>query len=186
MKQLLFLFSVLILVASCGEDDDGLGRITFIGRADGWKIVSINSNLESSSAAALADLTDAELAAANQTREEVAERLGTVTEEQTAVDDCDRDDIIFFLENGQMRIIRGGVTCPGGDLTVLEDFNDNFFSTDLAATELKIRNPDGVDQFMFSINELTADSFVFSGTRIYVDGLVGAVNYEIAYTLEAN
>lgn len=187
MKQFLFLLSLLFLIASCGDDDGGLGRITFIGIPNGWVIASVESDLGAKSSAAVAAVSEEDLSMANTTRGELEQRFQNLTNEETGVDDCDRDDVLFFLENSQMRIIKGMVTCPGaGDPTVLMDFNDNFYSSDLQATRMNVRSPDDVELGVYTIEELDANNFRLSTTKTYSDLLVGSFTYELTYIMRAN
>lgn len=187
MKQFLFLLSFVFLIASCGDDDGGLGRITFIGIPGGWVIASVESDLGAKSSAAVASTTDENINMANLTRAELEQRFQDLTDEETGVDDCDRDDILFFLDNGQMRIIKGVVTCPGvDDPTILMGFNDNFYSTDLGATMMTVRSADDVGLGVYTIEELDANNFRLTTTKSYSDLLVGSFTYEITYSMRAN
>ncbi|WP_273445335.1 hypothetical protein [Neolewinella agarilytica] len=188
MKQFFFLLTIVLFITSCGGDDDGdLGRITFIGRDAGWVIASINSDLGEKSSAAVAATSDEDIAMTGQTRAEVEQQFIDLTLAETSVDNCDRDDVLFFLDNGQMRIIQGAEVCPeAGDPTVLMGFNDNFYSSDLGATMLVIRSDDGVELETYTVEELNASTFSLRTTRTFSNLLVGSFTYEVSYTLQAN
>ncbi len=187
MKQLFFLLTIVLFISSCGDDDGGLGRITFIGRDAGWVIASINSDLGEKSSAAVAATSDEDIATTGQTRAEVEQQFMDLTSTETSVDNCDRDDVLFFLDNGQMRIIQGADACPeDGDPTVLMGFHDNFYSSDLEATMLTVRSDDGVELGTYTVEELNANTFSLRTTRAFSNLLVGSFTYEVSYTLEAN
>lgn len=186
MKQLFFfLLPLLFLAAACGDDDD-LDPIFNIGRADGWQVTLVDSDFAEKADAAIAAVSEADLQAANRTREELESTYAVFVARETLVEDCDRDDILFFLENGQMRIIKEGAVCPGpGDPNVLIGFNDNFFSTNLAATELTIRDVNDVLLAEYVIEELNSEVFRLGTNRMAPDSLLGNFTYNVTYSLAA-
>lgn len=187
MKQfILFALLVVILATGC-DDDDMLNPIAQIGRADGWKISSIDSDMEAKVDAALAAVTDAQIDADPRSREalemEYEERVSTTT----VVDDCDRDDLFFFVSNGTMRLILDGVTCAAdGDPNPLSGYSDRSFSLNNDASEITIRSAGGAFLDRFSILEVSQNTFVFEGERTIADSIFTDLTYQIRYDLIAN
>jgi hypothetical protein len=186
MKQFtLLLFGLFLLSSGCGGDDDN--RLTLIGRADGWRVASVSSDLESLADAAIAALTEEQLSTDSRTRADIQQQYDLRIARETQVDDCDKDEILFFIENGQMRIIRGNVPCPEpGDPNVLVGFNDNFYQSDFDATQLVFRTSGGDQLATYEVLELTSSIFRLQTERTVIDSLVPTLVYQVAYTLEAN
>ncbi|MBC6995185.1 hypothetical protein QWY85_05650 [Neolewinella lacunae] len=187
MNKYFFVFALLVLgLSNCGEPDT-IGRVSFIGRADGWRADAVESNLESLAASAIAQLSDAQIAATGRTRESIQAQYDLRVTRETMVEDCDRDDLIFFLDNGQMRIIFGNVGCPDPqDPGILAGFNDNFYRADLDATRFELLRPDQSLIANFEVLELTENVFRLETTRTVTDSLVGTINYDWALRLVAN
>ena len=189
MKRFPFLlisFSLLLAALSfsaCGGDDD-VNPITFIGRPFGWAIVSVTSDFQQQTDAAIAALTDEEIAAAGRTRAEITEAYNTIIARQTNVDDCDLDDGLFFVDNGEVRVLKGDVICPeAGDPSVLGTFDGNNYITNADATEMTIRFPGGMVQSIYTISVLTDGMMELEQRRVVSDTLVGDVRYDISYRL---
>lgn len=188
MKQFILfaLIAAAFISTGCGSDDD-FNPISFIGREAGWIIETINSDFQVQADAAIAALTDEQLSAAGRTRAELTASFNARVATQTQVEDCDRDDILFFLESGQMSILRGSVTCPeAGDPTVLAPFNNNTYTTNAAATRMTVRRLDGTIIHNYSITSLTPERMQLEERRTVADTLVGEVVYDISYGLVPN
>lgn len=188
MKQFLLYASmfVLLLGFGCGSDDD-FNPVTFIGREDGWVVNAVNSDFQVQADAAIAALTDEQLSAAGLTRAELTATYDARVATQTEVMDCDRDDVLYFLGNGEMRIIKGSVTCPEtGDPTVLASFNNNNFTTDASATRIVVRRPNGGTIHTYAISILTVDQMQLDERRTITDTLVGEIVYDLSYVLIPN
>ncbi len=186
MKQFYFGFLVLLLSAACGDDDD-INPISFIGNDNGWIIESVVSDFQAQADAAIAALTEAQLMNAGRTRAEIQEQFDALIATQTGVEACDLDDILFFVENGEMRIIKGNVDCPEpGNPTVLAPFNQNNYTTNADATLMTVRRSDGLTLGVYTIVELTADVMQLDQRRSVTDTLVGVVAYDFSYRLQSN
>jgi hypothetical protein len=192
MKQfpsLLITFSLLLAALSfstCGSDDD-VSPITYIGRPTGWVIESVTSDFQQQADAAIAALTDEEIAAAGRTRAEIIEGFNTIIARETSFDDCDRDDGLFFVDNGEVRILQGDVICPGvGDPSVLAPFDNKNYITNAAGTEMTIRFPGGMVQSRYNMPVLMDGLMELEQQRTVSDTLVGDVRYDINYRLIGN
>lgn len=185
MKQFFLCSSIFALSLGFGcVSDDDFNPISFIGREAGWVIETINSDFQVQADAAIAALTDEQISAAGLTRAELTASYNARVASLTQVDDCDRDDVLFFLDDGQMRIIKGSITCMGaGDPTVLASFNNNVYSTDSGATRMTIRRPDGTIIHNYSINSLTPERMQLDERRTVADTLVGDIIYDLSYLL---
>lgn len=186
MKQsyLLLLLTVL-LIAACGNDDS-INPISFIGNDNGWVIESVTSDYQVQADAAIAALTEEALMMAGRTRAEVQAQFDASIATQTNVEDCDRDDLLFFVDNGEMRVIKGNVICAEpGDPTVLAIFNQNNYSTNADATRMTIRRSDGSTVGVYDITELTADIMQLDQRRTVTDTLVGPVEYDFQFRLKS-
>lgn len=183
---LLLTFLVLCLTVGC-DDDDGLSPITNIGRVDGWRVHLIFSDFATQAEDAIANVSDAALAAADTTRSEISAAYAARVAQVTDVDDCDRDDVVIFSTDGATGVVQGGVTCPGtGDPTVLFPFRGLNFATDADATELRLRNAQGQTVSTYEIRTLTGDRFILGQRRTVVDTLLGDFTYDIEYQLIAD
>lgn len=185
--SLLISFSLILAALSfstCGNDDD-VSPITYIGRAGGWTISTINSDFQQQADAAIAALSDEEIAAAGRTRAEITEAYNTTIARETNIDDCDLDDGLFFVDNGEVRVFQGDVFCPEpGDPTVLAPFDADYnYRTNADATEMTIRFPGGQVQSVYNITELLDGLIELEQRRILADTLVGDVRYDISYRL---
>lgn len=188
MKQLslLSLLFVLFLTSAC-VDDDGGNPIAFIGRADGWVIDNVDTDFGTKATAAINALTDEEIADDPRTRDAIVADYETRARTASQVDDCDRDDILFFVQNGVMRIILGNVPCAeDGDASPLAVFNDKIYSSNTDASEITIREPNGQFIDRFTVLELTEDRFTIETQRTVPDSLLSDLNYMIQYNMIAN
>lgn len=192
MKQLsLLAFLLVLLVSACGDDDDDgdllFDRIARIGRADGWRLASVDSDFDARVNAAIDGLTDEQIAADTRTRDDLRQQYSPFIRAATTVDECDRDDILFFVQNGAMRIIGGDVECPvGGDPSPILRFNDRTYTTDGTASELTVRASSGELTGVYEIFDLTDEQFNF-GTEVEVqDSIFTDLTYSIRYNLVAN
>lgn len=172
--------------STCGSDDD-VNPISFIGRDFGWAIESVTSDFQERADAAIAALTDEEIAAAGRTRAEITETFNTIVDRETNVDDCDRDDGLFFVDNGEIRVLKGDVMCPeAGDPSVLDPFNNLNYVTNADATMMMVRFPGGALQSTYTIVELRDGLLELEQRRTVTDTLVGSVAYDISYRLTGN
>lgn len=186
MKNFALLALLILFLSSGCDDDDMINPISQIGRADGWRISSISSDMETQVNAALAGLTDADIDADPRSREaleaEYAERVSTTT----IVDDCDRDDLFFFVSTGIMRLILQGETCAAdGDPHPLSAYNDRTYSLNNDASEITIRSAGGAFLDRFSVTEVTANTLSFEGERTVGDSIFTDLTYQIRYDLIA-
>lgn len=186
MKQFTLCALLVLALATGCDDDDMINPIAQIGRADGWQLSAISSDMETNVNAALEALTDAEIDADPRSREvleaEYADRVSTTT----VIDDCDRDDAFFFVATGIMRLILQGETCPAdGDPHPLSTYNDRTFSVNSDASEITIRSGGGEFLDRFSILEITANTFSFGGQRTIGDSIFTDLTYQIRYDLIA-
>lgn len=190
MRQLftLLVVTVIVLSTGCTDNTGELGPITNIGRENGWIIGAASTTLEMEAAARIAALTDQEISDAGETRENLLQTYAAEAATEAGVDDCDQDDVLFFLENGAMRIIQGELQCPEpGDPTVLSPFNDNFFVTDFAGTSMVVRTEEGALVDEYTILTINGDQFVVTTSReLRLDNLVGAFNYSTTYEMTPN
>ncbi|MTB51073.1 hypothetical protein [Lewinella sp. W8] len=190
MRQLFLLLAAAAVIfhSGCTDNTDELGPITNIGRENGWVISSASTTLETVADGRIANLTDQEISDAGETRENLQQTYAARAAAQAGVDDCDRDDVLFFLENGAMRIIQGDMQCPEpGDPTVLSPFNDNFYVTDLDGTFMVVRNEEGTLIDEYTIVSISGTQFVVTATReLRLDNLVGAFNYTTTYEMIPN
>lgn len=176
------LATACLLTSACLDDDDQ-GPITSIGRADGWFIESVTTDFQERFEDALAAVDDGTLAAADTTREAISDAYARDIAE-VDVDDCDRDDALFFLGDGQFTIIFGPNDCPD-NLNTLSFFVGQRYATDLAGTSLRLRNTDGMLLATYDIETINGDEFIFSRTVTVIDTLLGDFNYEVEYELTA-
>lgn len=184
MKQF-YILSVLVLffASGCLEDPE-ISPISRIGRPQGWFVNAVVSNFDTQVAAAIASTDDASFSAADTTRAGVTAIYEARIAAITQVEACDRDDIIFFLQEGPIRIIQMLEQCPeAGDPTVLARFQDRTWSTDGTATILRIRNG-GVNQAVYEVLEITDQDFRIRDTREVVDTLIGTFTYDIEYQMK--
>ncbi|MEL6846286.1 MAG: hypothetical protein AAFP02_24020 [Bacteroidota bacterium] len=190
MRQLftLLVVAAALLYTGCTDNTGELGPITNIGRENGWIISSASSTLLTEATTRIANLTDQEISDAGETRENLMATYAAEADTQAEVNDCDRDDVLFFLENGAMRIIQGDMACPElGDPTVLSPFNDNFYVTDLEGTFMVVRTEDGTLVDEYTIVTITANQFVVTAAReLRLDNLVGAFNFTTTYEMIPN
>jgi hypothetical protein len=192
MKRFPFLFITFSLLlaalsfSSCGDDDD-VNPISFIGRPVGWSLESVTSNFQQQADAAIAAITDEEIAAAGRTRAEITETFNTIIARETNFDDCDRDDGLYFVDNGEVRVLQGDVICPEpGDPSVMASFDGNNYITNAAGTEMTIRFPGGTIQSRYNIPVLMDGLMELEQQRTVSDTLVGDVEYDINYRLLGN
>ncbi|MEL7163099.1 MAG: hypothetical protein AAFN92_20230 [Bacteroidota bacterium] len=186
MKYLsLLLLATLFLSSGCGNDDD-VPIITIIGRQDGWSVTDVESDFAAQANAAITAATDEELANDTRTRADIQAQFDLLVAQETAVDDCDRDDALLFRSDGLMQLFRGDVICPGtGDPHVLDGLKNFFYSTDIDGTRMRIRNLDNETVTTYDILELSEDAFRFKNNRVVEDSTVGPVLYELTYSLRA-
>ena len=178
-----FAFALLVLGTACvGDDDDDLPAITRIGRADGWFVDAINSDYRAAFEQQLASVSDQALAERDTSRAGITAATLPRIEQATSVDDCDRDDTIFFLGNGAISVIEGAVACPAGEPSITDFFDGNVFSTDFAGTEFRLRRSDGTLVGDFAITRLD-DSFVFRRTVSVQDSVIGGYAYDLEFVL---
>lgn len=184
MKQffLLTLALAITLFSACGDDDD-VNPVVFIGNPNGWTIQSIESNFQAQADAAIADLTDEELMAANRTRAEVTAIFNDRVADVTEVDPCDQDDGLFFSGQGATQLLRRFTPCPDGDLNVLDVFHAKAYGLNAGATSITFRDVNGSNPDTYDVDELTATNFSLSKTRTVSDTLVGSFMYDIQYNL---
>jgi hypothetical protein len=176
----------VLSVSTCG-DDEGVSPISHIGRPFGWTIESVTSDFQQQADAAIAALTDEDIAAAGRTRAEITDDYNAIIAGQTNVDDCDLDDGLFFADIGEIRVLQGNVFCPEpGDPSVLGIFDNLNYITNADATEMTIRFPGGAFQSTYTIIELTNEIMELEQRRVISDTLVGNVEYDINYRLTGN
>jgi hypothetical protein len=186
-----FLISLSLLLAAlsfsaCG-DDDNVSPITFIGRPFGWELAAVTSDFQQQADAAISALTDEEIAAAGRTRAEIVETFNTIIARETNFDDCDRDDNLVFVDNGEIRVLKGAVICPEpGDPSVMAPFDNNNYITNADATQMTVRFPGGAVQSIYTITVLLDGLMELEQRRTVADTLVGVVAYEISYRLTGN
>ncbi|MFK8162789.1 MAG: hypothetical protein AB8H12_10035 [Lewinella sp.] len=192
MKQSITFFFLFVLTlttisfSSCGGDDD-VNPIAFIGRDFGWAIESVNSNFQESADAAIAALSDEDIAAAGRTRAGITASFDTLIATQTNVEACDLDDALFFIENGAVQILKGDVMCPEtGDPSVFAPFNNTNYSTNFDASVMTFRRSDGSTQGVYDVVVLVEGMMQLDQRRVISDTLVGNVEYDISYRLTGN
>jgi hypothetical protein len=190
MRQLFTIMAVAAVIfhSGCTDNTGELGPITNIGRENGWIISSASTTLASVAEGRIANLTDQEISDAGETRENLRATYIAEAEAEAGVDDCDRDDVLFFLENGAMSIISGDVECPElGDPTVLAPFNGNFYVADFAGTSMVVRTEDGTLVDNYTIVTINENQFILTTSReLRLDNLVGAFNYTTTYEMIPN
>ena len=187
MKQffLLTLALTITLFAGCGNDDDDVNPIVFIGTIDGWMIEAVTSNYQAQADAAIASVTEEDLAAAGLTRAEVTSIFNTRIADATQVEPCDQDDGLFFSPEGATQLLRRFEFCPDGDLNVLDVFHARAYSLTGDASQITFRALNGSNADVYNIDELSVAKFRFGKTRTVSDTLVGTFMYDIEYDLTA-
>lgn len=190
MKQLTLLALLLVCLApGCADDDDDtlFNRIALIGRADGWRLGEVVSDMDQVVNGAIDALTEEELADDPRDRDELRLQYAPIIRTATQVNDCDRDDVLFFVENGVLRIIQGDVPCgSGGDPNPLARFNNRTYTTDAQATEILIRATSGELLGTYDIEMLNDDLFAFEREVTVADSVFTDVRYSIRYELVPN
>lgn len=184
MKRFTLFASLLVLFSlGCGEDST-INPISQIGRADGWKISAITSDMEQKVDAAIAALTDEQINADPRSREELEQEYEERISTTTIVDECDRDDVFFFVSNGTMRLILLGANCPADGFShPLFVFNDRTYSVNNDASEVTIRSSGGVFLDRFNVVEISENSFILEGPRSISDTIFTDLTYQIRYDL---
>jgi hypothetical protein len=176
-----------VLSFSTSGDDDNVNPRTHLGRTFGWALTSVTSDFQQQAEAAIAALTDEEISAAGRTRAEITESFNTIIARETNFEDCDRDEALVFIDNGEIRVQKGDVLCPEpGDPSVIGSFNNKNYTTNADATEMTIRFPDGAFNSIYTITVLTDEIMELEQRRTVSDTLVGDVMYNISYRLSGN
>lgn len=187
MKRFIPFAAFLVLFALGCDDDTTINPISQIGRADGWRLSSISSDVEEKVDAAIAGLSDEQIDADPRSREAIEQEYEERVRTLTVIDDCDRDDAFFFVSSGIMRLILQGVSCPeDGDPNPLSAYNDRTYSLNNDATELTVRSSGGVFLDRFNIVEVNGSNLVFEGPRTIADSLFTDLSYQIRYDLIPN
>ncbi|MEM6770859.1 MAG: hypothetical protein AAF597_09770 [Bacteroidota bacterium] len=187
MKRITLLAACFVFLSlGCGGDME-VNPIAQIGRADGWLLASITSDMETQVDAAIAALTDEQIDNDPRSRENIEAEYETAVRRTTVVDACDQDDLFFFFNTGVFRLISSGVACAAGsDANPLSEYQDLSYSVNSEATELTIRTNGGVFRDRFTFVEITPDRLVFEGPRVIRDSLFNDLTYQIRYDLIAN
>ena len=186
MSRLYFLLPLILifLASACDDDDSELGRITIIGRNDGWAVENINSDFRAKYQAAIDGTDDAVFTAADTTRTAVAFAYEEQASRLIDVEACDRDDAIFFFGDGEILNAKLGTDCPD-DRSVTDPFNQLFYSSDLNVDNLRLRDARGQAVATYAVSTLNESEWVFSRTVSVADTLIGNFNYELEYELRA-
>lgn len=187
MKRYSLLAFLFIFLSFGCQDEEEINPIAQIGRADGWRLSAIDSDVEEKVTAAIAALTDEQIEADPRSREFLEQEYEDRVRALTTIDDCDRDDVFFFISNGTMRLILQGETCPtDGDPNPLSTYSDRSYSLNNDASELTIRSSGGAFLDRFDILEISRSNLILEGSRTVSDSIFTDLSYQIRYDLMAN
>ncbi|WP_116124413.1 hypothetical protein [Lewinella sp. IMCC34183] len=181
-----FLLFVLLTAASCQKDTEPVSPINQLSRFDGWQIVTVESNIAAAADSTVAALPDSTVAQSGRTREEIRESLNPAIRGLTGVDDCERDDALFF-ESGVVAYGVAGTACDSTSLPhVLTPFNRMRYATDIDVTTLTIISQDETERTPYNVERINGEELVIQRQRRMAENLlVPAYPYNITYFFRA-
>ncbi|THH41474.1 hypothetical protein [Neolewinella litorea] len=177
---------LLVLLAACGEDDAPLLPINQLSRFDGWQIVSVESDFAARVDEAVMALPDSTVDSSGLTREEIRGNYDDRIAAVTAIEDCERDDVLFF-DGGLVVLVKDGADCPENSPPhVLDVFDLKRYSSDLSVTRLTLSDQANTESTEYEVVEVSEELLVLRQDRTVENNLIlPPFSYTVTYTFRA-
>ncbi len=181
-----FLLLLVISLAGCNKEEDGIPPINQLSRFDGWQIDWVESDFSLMADEAVAALPDSVVVNSGMTREAIRARLELTVRQVTGVEDCERDDVLF-LDDGITALGLAGEACAdNAPKHVLTPFDRMTYSSDLEVTRVKFTDPADDTESVYQVIALNEQMLVLTRLRSYTnDPVVPKVDYGVTYHFTA-
>ncbi|NJB85353.1 hypothetical protein GGR26_001098 [Lewinella marina] len=181
--SLFFLLFILLLTTACQDDDAPVAPVNQLSRFDGWQLVSVESDFAERVTAAVTALPDSTVEKSGLTREEIRGNYDVRIAAVTGVEDCERDDVLFF-DAGWVVLIKNGADCPENSPPhVLAGFDLKRYSTDFSVTRLTLTDDARSESSEYEVVELDDERLVVRQSRRVENNLIlPSFSYTITYT----